>query len=352
MNLTDIRLQNYRSYLDDSFEFEPGVNIIVGPNGVGKTNLLEAIMVVLIGKSFRGKDMVLVNNDSDWLRLDAHNSLNQTRVVKIVKKPDQKTEKTFELDEKVYKKLSPKISHPVVLFQPNDLLLLISDPSTRRAWMDGILEKTEVGYTKILTDYRRALSQRNALLKQSRFSDSQLFAWNLRLCELANEIVKKRLELVELIDGQLSESYSSIANSKTNLNAEYVSKTDFTDYSSQLMRQLDQHLEIDRIRGYTSRGPHRDDISFMIDGRLLSEVASRGETRTLILALKTMELGVCEQKLSKKPLLLLDDVFSELDGSRRRSLTKYLNDYQTIITTTDADVLLKNFTRATNTILL
>lgn len=352
MIFTDIRLQNYRSYKDESFEVGSSVNIVVGPNAVGKTNLLEAFMLSSVGKSFRARDKYLINHDSDWSRIDTHTSDNRTRVVKLKKLSQDKVEKIFEIDEKPLKKLPAQYLQPVVIFQPDDLLLLKSEPTTRRNYLDNLLEQIDATYEKTLGHYSRVISQRNSLLKSPNFSNEQLFVWDLRLCELATVIVQKRIDLIEKLNSNLSDSYSSICGKKTELNINYVSKTDTKNYSNQLMKQLKENLQLDKIRGYTSRGPHRDDIEVCFGDIPLSISASRGENRTFVLALKTIELKLLESSTGTKPLLLLDDVFSELDGSRRNALTKYLNEYQTIITTTDADVIAKNFTKSANVILL
>src|SRR3989344_1940715 len=156
MLFTDIRLQNYRSYIEASFELGPGVNIVVGPNAAGKTNLLEALMVAAVGKSFRARDSILVRTGEPWLRLDVHTSDNQTRVVKVKKDQAGRTEKTFEFDEKPYKRLGVALKQPVVLFQPDDLRLLHAEPVARRDYLDDLLEQYEPGYSTIRSNLKRA----------------------------------------------------------------------------------------------------------------------------------------------------------------------------------------------------
>ncbi len=343
MIFTDIRLQNYRSYDEASFELGSGVNIVVGPNAAGKTNLLEALMVCAVGKSFRARDPVLIKSGEDWLRLDVHTTENQTRVVKIKQYATGKTEKTFEFDEKPYKRMSVQLKQPVVLFQPDDLRLLHAEPVARRDYLDDLLEQYQPGYSTLRSNLRRVVAQRNALLKQSTVGQSQLFAWNIRLCDIASQVVEKRLVLLEKINNRLNDIYSAISGKNLSVHVEYVSKTNLDNYSNQLMKQLEQQESVDRTRGFTTRGPHRDDMISYFGETLLSNAASRGENRTFMLALKIIELQVLEEETSKRPLLLLDDVFSELDGSRRRALTNFLQDYQTVITTTDADIVIKEF---------
>jgi DNA replication and repair protein RecF len=341
MIFTDIRLQNYRSYDEASFEVGPGVNIVVGPNAAGKTNLLEAVMVAAIGKSFRAKDQLLVKNHSEWSRLDTHTSDNQTRITKIQLRNGQTPLKTFSIDEKDYRRLPLREKQPIVLFQPDDLRLMYGEPSRRRDYLDDLLEQIDPNYTRLRSNLKRVLSQRNSLLKQLDTVDSQIFAWDLRLVETATKVVEARLQLVEALNARLSEVYGSICGVSTPISLEYFSKTNVSNYSDSLMRELVARLETDKLRGFTTRGPHLDDVLVDFRDSNLVDSASRGENRTFVLALKIIELQILEEKTSVRPILLLDDVFSELDGSRRRALTAFLENHQTVITTTDADIALK-----------
>jgi DNA replication and repair protein RecF len=181
---------------------------------------------------------------------------------------------------------------------------------------------------------------------------NQIFAWNIRLSELAGKIVTARVELVNKLNQNLSEIYSEIAQTKTPILIEYQTDISCDTYETELLHKLEANLEEDLTRGFTACGPHREDIVVLIGRQPAGVVASRGETRTLVLSLKLLELKLLESIRDQKPLILLDDVFSELDGSRRRTLTKYLKNYQTIITTTDADIIQKHFAQNTNLISL
>ncbi len=340
--ITDIRLQHFRSYSDDTFEFEPGVNIIVGPNASGKTNLLEAVLVSSVGKSYRAKDAELVAFDSQWARIDAH-SHDQARTVKL-QKDGERTKKSFTIDDQQLQRLSLNKTVPVVLFEPNHLQLLNGSPELRREFIDGLLEQTVAGYGTLLKQYRRTLAQRNALLKKDQsLGASQLFAWNIRLSELGGQVAGHRYALVERLSAGLDELYGGLAGTKSQVSLDYTSRHQLDAYSSHMLKSLERHQELDFARGFTGDGPHRDDIAMTLNGHPTQESASRGETRTLMLALKVKELQLLEESRGQPPLLLLDDVFSELDGRRRRSLTNFLKDHQTFITTTDADVVVQHF---------
>ena len=341
MILTDIRLQNYRSYTDASFELGPGVNIVVGPNAAGKTNLLEAILVSCIGKSYRMRDIGLLQNNKDWARIDVHTADNIERTIKLQYDAAGKLIKSFIIDEKEYKRLPATVKQPVVLFEPNDLQLIEGEPSARREYFDKILEQTVPEYEKHLRHYKRVLAQRNALLKQG--AGRQLFAWNLRLTDLAGQLVSQRLQLIEEINKTLTSTYSSVAGHNKDTTLKYESSVEAVNYSTNLLKKLESSLQLDLDRGFTGSGPHRDDFGLYFGDKTAIESASRGELRTLVLSLKVIELQVLEKASGVRPLLLLDDVFSELDGARRRALTGFLKKYQVIITTTDADVVIENF---------
>jgi DNA replication and repair protein RecF len=345
MVLTDIRLQNYRLYKDSSFELDGGITIVVGPNAAGKSSLIEALLLVANGTSYRGK-IGTINYESDWARIDVHTDRNTSRTVKLVCGPDkEKPGFEFIIDTKPYKRLPYAQKQPAVLFEPNNLSLLHNEPQPRREYLDNLASGIDSGYATTLSKYRRTLAQRNTLLKNPNPTKDQLFVWDVRLCELAGEIVRQRLQLTMLINEKLSAVYSKIATKTTELNVSYESPIDTGNYSANLLKKLESELQADLARGFSGSGPHREDFSVTLGKKPVSIAASRGETRTLLLSLKVIELELLEEKSKVRPLLLLDDVFSELDGTRRKALTKFLRKYQTIITTTDADVILKNFSQ-------
>lgn len=347
--LGDIRLQHFRSYADESFEFSPGVNIIVGPNGSGKTNLLEALLVIASGGSYRANDAELMQFGASWTRLDATSDASE-RVVKL-ETSGQNARKSFELAGQRHQRLSQQKSLPVVLFEPNHLRLLAGAPELRRNFLDDLLEQTTPGYGATRRHYRRALAQRNALLKKGYASAKpQMFAWNIRVSELAGHMVAKRRELVAAINEQASATYQQLSGSSDDLAASYQSNLPETNYESALLQALESKLERDCFLGFTSVGPHRDDLALELAGHVSATSASRGETRSIILTLKVIELQLLASVRQQTPLLLLDDVFSELDGRRRQALTNFLAPYQTFITTTDADIVIKHFTESSRII--
>lgn len=349
--ITSLRLQNFRSYKDDSFEFDQGVNIIVGPNASGKTNLLESVMVLCRGSSFRARDAELVRFGRPWARLDG-NFHKQLRVVKL-ETADSVVAKSFTIDDKPFKRLSHERTIPVVLFEPNHLQLMSRGPEFRRDYFDELLERTQPPFKALAASYRRTLAQRNALLKHSPAKASQqLFAWNIRLSELGAQIAEARQLLVDQINKTIAKDYSRIAHRKSKVELRYDCQFPAANYASRMLSRLEKNIQLDFDRGFTSSGPHREDIVFYLNGQPAGASASRGETRSLLLALKTFELELIGKIRGQPPIFLLDDVFSELDGSRRRALVDSLAGRQTIITTTDAEAVIEYFSQNHNLITL
>ena len=341
--LQSLRLQNFRSYADSTFEFNEGVTIIVGPNASGKTNLLEAIQFISTGSSYRVRDSELVMFNSSQARLDAHTN-NEHRVAYIDYQSPAKSVKEFVINTQHYKRLSSQKQLPVVLFEPDHLRLLHAGPEHRREFLDNILSQTTSGYLTLLRNYRRALAQRNSLLKSSDgHIPDQLFAWNVRLSELGGAIAVRRIRLVQEINESVELVYQEIAHTSQKVSLQYKSSCSPSNYSTELLKQLQAHTQLDLARGFTGYGPHRDDLIILLDNHDARDSASRGEIRTLLLTLKVIEMRSLEDAFDKKPILLLDDVFSELDGTRRKALTNFLRDRQTFITTTDADVVIQHF---------
>lgn len=339
--ISDIRLQNFRSYDDASFEFSNGVNIVVGPNASGKTNLLEAILVMAAGSSYRAKDADLVAFTQPWARIDAHLPTG-LRTVKL--EAQNGTKKSFEIDGSTTLRLSLSKTMPVVVFEPNHLHLLQGSPEIRRDYLDNLLSQLIDNYTKLRHQYRRTLSQRNALLKRGDMSQQdQLFGWNIRLSELGEQIVQERQKLINTCNEHMSECYSQLSHKKTAIELRYHSSCAVERYGSSMLQKLEQTAALDFQRGFTAYGPHRDDMVVYMEGHPADITASRGEARTLLLCLKIIELTLLQEGRGQAPMLLLDDVFSELDGARRKALTGFLEKYQTFITTTDADIVVQHF---------
>lgn len=336
-------------FKDDSFELSGGVNIIVGPNASGKTSILEAVLVLARGSSYRAAAGELIRFKRPWARLDGHSETSGRRTVKLTREPP---DKQYEVDGNTYKRLTMAHSLSVVLFEPNHLQMLAGNPERRRDYLDDLLEQTVVGYGATRRQYKRTLAQRNNLLKQSPAApQNQLFPWDVRLSQLAGQVARARSQLAGTINAEITKLYQQLSHTKTKVTVAYDSRWPVESYESQLLKRLETHRVDDQLRGFTGSGPHREDLLITFDGRLAQLVASRGEVRTAVLALKIIELQVIQAaRDGQPPLLLLDDVFSELDGKRRHALTDHLATYQTFITTTDADIVLQHFAAKCNVI--
>lgn len=344
--LQTLELANIRSYQNGLFEFSESVNIVVGPNASGKTNLLESIYMSAKGSAFKSSDEQMINRNSEWGRIDSSYS-DHTRVVKLQKKSPYKS---FLFDDAEYNKFDQDKSIPIVLFEPQHMLLIGGEPDLRRDYIDSLLTQTVSGFSQVLKNYKRTLAQRNRLLKQDKIDPEHLFAWDIRLSDLGGKIIEQRTKYIKFIEEHLTSNYRAVSGNTEDVKIIYESKISLEQYTSNMLKALKSDYPKDKIRGYTSVGPHRDNLRFEINNNDARESASRGETRSIVLALKIAEVKLIEQITTTKPILLLDDVFSELDGKRRRTLSETLQSYQTFITTTDADVAIEHFSKNCNII--
>lgn len=325
-----LHVKHIRSHTEYSIEFSPEVTIITGANGSGKTSLLEAVYLSLQGTSFRGSDSDMLQKESPWWKIDSILDDQQMRTIKF--DPEKVTSrKQFVIDGKTTARIPTKLKHPVVLFDPEDLRLLHGSPARRRQFIDRFISQLNPLYGPSLRKYERALKQRNNLLKNSYVQDDQLFAWNIALAEHGAYIIEQRIAFTEQLNQNLSNLYQDIAGTHDDVSIHY-SHTFVGDIKQKLLNELHAHLERDRYLGSTSVGPHRHDVVFEINNSPALSVASRGEARTIVLALKFLEVDIIEQLTGKTPIVLLDDVFSELDATRQKLLTSQLKGHQIIIT--------------------
>lgn len=339
MNFTSLQLTNFRSYKRADFDLGENITLVVGPNASGKTNLLEAVYVLVAGKSFRAKEIDLINHGQSYFRIE-------------LKSPDDNYSLGFKYEDgrqekrvahgKTKKSLAQHLGTlQAVLFEPGDLNLISGPPDRRRRYLDYILCLTDKQYLKGLQQYRKVLRQRNALLGDFAIDaiQNQIFAWDIQLTDLAVDIFNKRQALVQHINRLADGLYAEIAGEPVGLKMNYSASVPAEDYADNFMRTLQSNLTRDLAAGFTTIGPHREDFAVSFGSGNLTAVASRGETRTAVLVLKLAEMNYVEAVTGVNPLLLLDDVFSELDNSRRQFLLHKLGGRQTIITTTEADTL-------------
>lgn len=325
-----LSVQNIRSHNKFEVELLPTITVITGSNGSGKTSLIEALYIALQGNSFKGSDSDVLQKNSLWWRIKVDFDDKTKRIITFNSELDNKRKK-FTVDDKDIYRLIPKYKYPVVLFEPDDLRLLHGSPTRRRQFIDRFISQLDPVYLNSLHKYERALRQRNNLLKKQFIQKDELFAWDIILSEHGAYIIEKRIAFIEQLNSKLNEAYNKIAKSKDNISVHY-SHTYIGDIKQKLLNDLHLHQDRDRATGFTSTGPHRHDVIFRFNDSPALATASRGEVRSIVLALKFLEVDIIEQITGQKPIILLDDVFSELDDARQKSLLSAEN--QIVITST------------------
>lgn len=334
MEIRGLRLQHTRSHSDAQFSVTSRVSVITGKNGSGKTTLLEALHVALRGTSFRGSDADFLARGESWWRIDVHMSDDDVRTVKF---DSTKTSgrKQFDIHSKTSYRMPPTSKYPVILFEPDDLRLLAGSPARRRQFIDTFISQLNSHYAAIVRKYERALKQRNTLLKQPGVTRDAVFVWDMALAEYGAEVIRQRTQVIERINSALTDTYRSIAGTKDTTSLHY-SHTVIDGIEQKLANDLHAQFERDTYLGFTSIGPHRHDVVSEFNGSPTVSVASRGEIRSIILALKFIEVDVATEATGFSPIVLLDDVFAELDESRQQRLAEKCRGNQMFITSTNA----------------
>lgn len=357
MKINSIKLQNFRSYKSLEVSFSEK-NIIVGENTQGKTNLLEAIYLTSVGKSFRSKEPDMVLWDEEHFRIesdvvDGHPQKIEYIFEKNVGKSGRKTVKINGVKKPASALLGGFVS---VFFTPDEIDMFFAFPSLRRRHLNILLSKINKEYSRELIKYSRVLEQRNAQLKailKGRGKESDLELWDGRLAEHGAQIIKERLSLVSKINGNLNSNYKKVAHDEKDLAMKYEPSVGASsvipakagnqknltkdEVWAAFLEKLLESRKRDMATGVTNVGPHRDDVKLYLSGRDITTFGSRGEHRSAIVALKLSEINIIKNKTGETPVLLMDDVFSELDVGRRENLVKAFEGQQTIVTTTDLD---------------
>lgn len=345
MQIKSLQLTNWRNHTKYSFDFGD-VTILVGPNASGKTNFLEAIYYLACGRSFRTKDENLVGWETDFSRILGNVEKDgQVEELLVVLENGGRLTKTVKIKEQ--KVASSKLLGHLncVLFTPEEIELIYTLPEARRRYLNLIISQSDINYVHNLIHFRRTLEHRNALLKKiflGNAKENELEVWDGKLAEYASFIAEKRSEYIKSVNKYIPKHYENLSGKKQKLEIIYKPSIPETEGWAGIVTRLAERRATDILSRVTSIGPHRDDITFTMDGRNVIEFASRGEFRTVILALKLAEVDYLKEKTGETPVLLLDDVFSELDESRRDLLSQIFTRQQTIVTTTDLDHVSKN----------
>lgn len=330
MIVKKIALTNFRSHEEFLLEFKKTTTMITGENGCGKTSVLEAIFEALRGKSFKAVDKEIIRRDEDFYRVELE--FFDGEKVKVFY-DSETNKKTFQIADKKTGRLPKENKYPIILFEPSDLNLVGASPTRKRDYFDDFLGQMFEKYNNSLSRYNKALRQRNELLKEEFLREDALFSWNVMLAKYGVEIVEMRKKIVEKINEKLTKVYRRIA--ENNDLVELMFRTQVQGDEKSYLEELSSNFQKDHIVGHTSFGVHRDDYEFRFNNSSADGTASRGEIRSIILALKFIEAEMLEKELKKKPLILLDDVFSELDEMRQKCLTRNFKNNQVIITSVE-----------------
>jgi DNA replication and repair protein RecF len=340
MHLKTLNLINYKNFKNQTFEFNSKVNCFVGSNGVGKTNILDAIYHLSFGKSyFNPIASQNIKHGEDFFVVDGRYSkdLKEEKIIVSLKKGGKKV---IKRNSKSYNRFSDHIGLlPLVIISPVDRDLITEGSDLRRKFIDGVISQNDKIYLDQIIRYNKILFQRNSLLKQfylSRtFDHDTIEIYDEQLSKIGNLIFNKRKEFLELFSPIFFEKYSNISNNKEKVNLNYKSQLK----NHRLQDLLISNIEKDKVLQYTSAGTHKDDIEFLIGNYPIKKFGSQGQQKSFLIALKLAQYEVLKAKSGNSPILLLDDIFDKLDSERVKQIIKMVNDSnfgQLFISDTDA----------------
>ena len=345
MLIEELKLKNFRNYSELTLHPHPGVNLYFGRNGSGKTNLLEAIHYCSLGRSHRiSNDANAVKNGEAFAlsSVSIRNSLGQ-REIAVRFHPDETQKKSILLDGKKIAKFSDMMGClRCVIFSPEDLGLIKEGPSLRRRYLDMMISQINRGYFIALQQYRTCMDQRNALIRNLRansYADtSMLSAFEETMAAPAAVIIRERRRIVSLLSECARETYQRVSDTDEVFRLAYHSSVkEETEIEEVFCRLLRENREDDIRMGFTSVGPHRDDLILTLNKNQMKQFASQGQIRTAALSMKLSQMQILRDQSGEEPVLLLDDVMSELDRKRRACLIGEISSFQTFITCADRD---------------
>lgn len=342
MFIKSIELSNFRNYEHLKICFDEKTNILYGNNAQGKTNILEAAYVSGTTKSHKGsrdKEMIqfdqkeshiktIVDKKDKEYQIDIHLKKNKSKGIAINKVPIKKASELFGVLN-------------IIFFSPEDLNIIKNGPAERRKFIDSELCQLDKIYLSDLTNYNKVLNQRNKLLKDIYFNQSlkdTLPVWNMQLIQYGKKIIARRSEFIRELNEVIYDIHKKISGDKEKLFIKYEPNIDDIFFEDELLRAKEKDLKY----AQTSVGPHRDDLKIEVGNVDIRKYGSQGQQRTCALSLKLSEIKLVEKTIHDKPILLLDDVLSELDQNRQNFLLQAINETQTIITCTGLDDFVKN----------
>ena len=323
MWIKKIKLYNFRNYKDQEIKLKEDINIFYGENAQGKTNIIESIFLGSMGKSFRAKkdkEMILINENNAKIEIEFEKKDRNGKI-----KIELSNKKNVYINGIKIKKLSELLGNiNIVIFTPDDINILKGSPQNRRRFLDIMISQLKPNYMHNLNLYLKTLEQRNNYLRQIKEENKKedlLEIWDEKLVEYASVIYNYRAEFI-----------NKITENKEEIEIEYISEC---NNKENYLNLLKQRRKLDIIKGYTTKGIHRDDFEIYINKKRLDIYGSQGQNRTVILSLKLSELKIIEEEIGENPILLLDDFMSELDEKRRKHFLEKIENIQVIITCTD-----------------
>ena len=338
MKIKRIYLENFRNYEAQEINLEDNMNVFYGNNAQGKTNILEALYFCALGRSFRThkeSELIRFGEEKAKIVIDFEKNNLEKKIEFILSKNERK--KILLNGIKINKNSELLGNMNLVLFSPDDIIILKESPASRRKFLDILISQLRPNYAHILGEYNKILEQRNAMIKSKKLDTIDI--WDEQLTNNAEKIYEYRKEYIEKLQTHIESISPNITNNKENLRINYKSK--FVNKES-FLKLLKDCIQIDLYRGFTTNGIHRDDFDIFVNNKELNLYGSQGQHRTAILTLKFAEMNIIKEEVGENPILLLDDITSELDMERISSIFNKISGYQVLITCTDATIL-KNF---------
>lgn len=339
MHINELSLLQFKNYHEAKFDFDQEINCFVGPNGSGKTNVLDAIYYLSYCKSYLNPiDRQNIQNEADFFVLQAEflRKDNQEKVYCAVKKGQKKK---FKKNDKEYEKLADHIGQfPVVIISPYDRDLITEGSEHRRKFMDAIISQYDNLYLNDLIRYNKVVQHRNALLKQFQemriFQPENIEVWNAQMIDLGTKIYEKRKEFLESFIPKFDQYFKAISDGAEEVHIEYKSQLHEHDFQT----LLKMHERKDQAATYSTAGTHKDDLLFEIGGMPMKKFGSQGQQKSYLIALKLAQFDFIAEHYNAKPILLLDDIFDKLDNHRVAQLMQLVSDDtfgQVFVTDTD-----------------
>ena len=327
MVLKQLSLTNYKNFESKELEFDKNINCLVGENGVGKTNILDAIYHLAFGKSYFNPIAIqnIKHNELFFAINGRFKKENDDLNVLVGLKKGQK--KMIKLNGKPYDKFSDHIgSIPLVIISPSDKDLINEGSAVRRKFIDGVISQNDKSYLSYLLAYQKIIAQRNALLKyfmaNQKYNQKGLEVYDEQLQEYGTKIFEARKDFLESFIPVFKKLYQTISQKKEDIHLNY--KSDL--FNNSILNLLKNNAQKDRVLQYTSVGIHKDDLEFLIDGHAIKKFGSQGQQKTFLIALKLAQFEILKNTTSVTPILLLDDIFDKLDDRRVTQLIRFVNE--------------------------